>query len=205
MTSTELWARITSSPRPHKVVDFPRSGADGLPLARVAMIVLTQEEQIIASAETERYTKKAIRDLPKSDEVARGYNDIYNNRAAVEILFRSCRHQDEISKSFFPSPDEIQRALTVDEVGTLFRSYLIVQGELGPIPSSVSEEDRDAWVRRLQEAGDRRPLASLSWESLSALAFSMACQIESLSGPKSLPGNSPESGSSTSNEDEDAS
>jgi hypothetical protein len=179
MNPAELWARIVSAPRPSDVVDFPRKGPDGEPLCKVAIMLLSQDEQILASAETERFTKKAIKELPKSDEPARGYHDVYNNRGAVEVLYRAVRVPGELTKPFFPSPDEIQRALTPDEVGTLFRAYLIVQAELGPVISRMDKDETDAWVRKLREAGSRSPLASLSWEALSELVFSLASQTES--------------------------
>lgn len=195
MSPDELWARVCASPRPHKLIDFPRNDADGKTLGTVAIVVLTQEEQMLAAAETERYTKKAIKDLPKADDAKRGYDDCYNNRGAVEILFRACRRPDDPTRGFFPSPDEMQRVLTVDEVGILYRAYFVVQEELGPVVAHLSKEEEDAWIRRLKEAGSRSPLASLSWDAVSLLALSLASRMPEFAMSSDSSGSPPSSGS----------
>ena len=188
MSSAELWIAITQMPRPFRVVDFPRHNEQGEPVARIHVVVLTQEEQITAAAETERFTKRAIKDLPKQDDARRGYNDVYDNQAAVEILFRACKQLEEPSRGFFPSASDIAKHLTPDEIGVLFRSYLMVQDEIGPIGSRLSAEEVEAWIKRLIDAGSKVPLASLSWGAVSDLAFSLAARSESSATDITSPG-----------------
>ena len=72
LNSADLWLQITAMPRPSRVVEFPRKGTDGKTLGELRIQVLTQEEQILCSAEAERYTKRAIKDLPKENEAQIG-------------------------------------------------------------------------------------------------------------------------------------
>lgn len=195
MSDLDIWAQIVAMPRPHRVVDFPRNKDDGTPVARVAVVVLTQEEQILCSVETERFTRKALKEVPKSDEARRGYDDTYNNQGVCELLFRACKKPDELSKPFFPSATAIREHLSPDEVAVLFRSYALVQDEVGPIIARLSDEECEAWVRRLQEAGSHAPLAFLSSGALTALAFSMASRMPRSATPNTSPGSPPDDGS----------
>ena len=192
MQGADIWTTITQMPRAHKLVDFPRKGADGNPVCSIAIMVLTQEDQNTAMSETERYTRRIIKEVPKDGEARRGYEDIYNNRAACEILFRACRRVDDPRSSFFPVPDAIEKHLTPDEVAVLFRAYLEVQAQFGPILSRLSEEEVEGWVKRLREAGNRVPLAFLSLDALSDLAFSLACRIGRSATDTSSPGSPPD-------------
>ena len=188
LSGADLWAQIIAMPRPHRVVDFPRTGDDGEPVARLVMQVLRQEEQITAAVETERFTKKMIKDIPRADEAKRAYDDIYNNQGACEILFLACRQTDNLTRPFFPSSSAIRQSLTPDEVGVLYRSYLVIQDEVGPIVANISDDEREAWIVRLQQGGSRVPLASLSLEALTDLAFSLACRTPISPTDTSSPG-----------------
>lgn len=188
----QLWAAITETPRPSVVVDFPRNGADGKPIGQLRIQVLTQEEQLLCSAEAERFTKKAIKDLPKTDEAQLGYQNVYNNSAAVEVLFHACRRVDDPKEPFFPSREALKKYLTPDEVGILMMHYYTTQSELGPIVAHLSKEEVDAWVEKLAEGGSRYPLDLLSSEALKDLAFSLACRIHNSAMATSSHGSLPE-------------
>lgn len=177
----DLWAQICAIPRPSRVADFPRlDPASGKPVARVRLMVLTQEEQMLCASAAEKITRAMLKDVPKGDDARRGYDDVYNNAAAIEILFRACKKEEDATASFFPTPQAIRQALSIDEVGVLFSEYLMAQTELGPIVSKMSPEEMDAWVERLGEGGAMFPLASLSSEMLTSLAFGLACQLHAL-------------------------
>lgn len=202
LSASELFLELSKPEKPYRVVDFPRKNAEGKPVGQVALRILTQEDQMESAACAERFTVKLIKDRPKSDEARRGYDDIYANAAAVEILSRACRLHDNVDRPLFPSSESIRKNLLPDEVGVLFAMYLEVQSALGPIPSGMSEEEVDAWVDRLVEGGSKIPLALLTSADLMDLTFSLALRlarsrtaIGSASGPL-------ESGSesSTSNE-----
>ncbi len=196
MTPVDVWLAITTMPRPSVVVDFPRKNANGESVGQLRLRVLTQEEQMTCSADAERYTKKAIKEIPKADEAQTGYSNVYNNAAAVEVLYQVCRNKDDVNKPFFPSPEAIRKALTPDEVGVLMMNYYTAQAELGPIVAYMTEPEQDAFVTVLAEGGKRFPLDLLSSEQVKDLAFSLACRIHKFMTASISPG-SPQGEGST--------
>ena len=170
----------------------------------IAIRVLTQEEQMVCAAAAEDFARKTIlRDknaaIPKGDEARQGYDDIYKNAAAIEVLFRACRKVEDHKAPTFPSPNLLRSELSVDEVGVLFDHYLTTQAELGPIVARMSKEEVDAFVERLMASGDRFPLDLLSPGVLKTLLVSMASRLHSLLTASSSPGSQHESDSSTGN------
>lgn len=127
-----------------------------------------------AAAEAEAYTRTKLKgSIPGTNDARRGYDDLYNNAAAVEILFRALRKKDDITSPAFASPKEL-RALSVDEIGALFQEYLITQHQLGPIVTKMTEADLDMWLARLKEGADAIPFARLSLETWIDLTLSLA-------------------------------
>lgn len=178
-----------SGPRPSVVVDIPRKGPDGAPVGQVAIVVLTQEELIAAAAEAERQARKLLRDdLPKREEAHQGYDDVFQNCAAVQILFRACRDADDPKRPAFNTPHEIAAGLTNDEIGVLQHHYLTVQSELGPIVATMTGDELEAWIVALGEGGTAIPLGSLSWGMLTTLVLTMASRLRSLQTASSSAG-----------------
>jgi len=178
VAASSLFLKLTSVTRPHRITEIPRKGPDGKPVGEVALVVLTQEEMNAAAAEAERRTRKLLgADIPKKEEAQAGYADVYNNLAAIEILFRACRDVDDTSKNAFRTPHEIQAGLTSDEVGVMFHAYLTVQQELGPIVATMTDDEVETWITVLAEGGSADPLGLLSWGALTNLARTMACRL----------------------------
>jgi hypothetical protein len=176
--ASELWLAITSLPRPHRVVPFPRTlPQSDEPVGELAIWPLTQEEQMAANAEADRFTKKLLKDPQRKEETNLGYEHTYANEVAVQVLYRACRDAKDIQKPAFPSPTSIRAKLSTDEVGVLFSNYTTVQFEVGPIVASMSSEEREAWILRLEEAGSTFPLDSLSWEEKRVLLPFMASRL----------------------------
>lgn len=178
--SIDYWAKLIALPRPHRVVEFPRKLGNEAPV-ELAMWVLSQEEQMACSASADAVAKKLLKETPKSDERSRGYEDIYQNAAAVEVLFRVCRKKDNLEQPFFPSPDMIRRHLTTDEIALLFTHYLSLQAELGPIVARMEKGEMDDLIAQLVASGSRFPLDSLSPETLKNLAISMVSHLHAYS------------------------
>jgi hypothetical protein len=177
---SELWLALTAIPRPHKLVPFPRAiPGTSTPVGEIAMWPLTQEEQMAANAEADRFTKRLMSDPQKRDEANLGYHHTYTNDVAIQVLHRACRSSEDLDRPAFPSPEQMRRALTTDEVGVLFASYLTVQSEIGPIVAHMTDEEREALILRLHEGGSAFPFDSLSWEQQRDLVLSMASQIAS--------------------------
>jgi hypothetical protein len=196
--SNDLWDRICAMPRPHKVVDFPRKGADGQPVGQIAIWVLTQQEQEACAAEANKKTRELLKD--ESRDKSRGAdtdNDLYRNLAADEVLYRACRTLD-LKDAFFPSASKLREKLSVDEVGVLITHYYSVQSELGPIISSMSKEESEAMLDTLKRTGERYPLDSISREQLTLLLLFSVSRTPSSSTDTSLPGSPRDESSSES-------
>lgn len=193
----DIWGEITAVPRPSREVDFPRKFPDGK-TRRIAIQVLTQEEQMVCAAAAEDFARKTLsRDkgsIPRADEAHQGYDDLYKNAAAIEVLFRACRRAGDLKMPAFPSPAEMRREFSSDEVGVLVSHYHTTQSELGPIVARMSKEEIDSFVDRLMASGDRFPLDLLSAEVLKNLLVSTASRLHSLLTANSSDGSQPESG-----------
>jgi hypothetical protein len=194
----DIWSRIIAMPRPHELVDFPRKNADGTPFSRVAVWVLTQEEQELAEAEAQARVTRLLKDaVPKKGDMARGHDDLYNNCCADMLLFYACRHPDDITRPFFPAPDAV-RKLSVDEISVLCTHYYSVQEKLGPIVNNMTQEETDAFIDRLAKSSDRYPLDGCSPGLLRTLVLSLVSRLTASPTDKSSPGSAPASASASS-------
>ncbi len=178
--ASDLWLALTALPRPHKVVPFPRNlPGTNEPVGELAIWPLSQEEQMAANAEADRWTKKLLRDPQLKDQANLGYHHTYTNEVAVQVLYRACRDPKDIDRPAFPSPAEMRKKLSTDEIGVLFNHYCTVQSEIGPIVAHMTSEEREAWILRLQEGGSAFPFDSLSWEQQRTLVVFMASRLVS--------------------------
>lgn len=224
MSKTEpessLWTRLAAMPRPFRLVDFPRKGEDGEPVARIHMWILSQEECLAAQVAAEKYVRRLFGEdekgapsfgggMPKKDE-ASIFDTLHQNAVAVELLFRACRRVESPDGDahqrpewpFFPSPAEVRKKLTNDEIGVLMREYLQVQADLGPIVSAMTAEEVDGWVERIAKSGTTSPFASLSWDAASELILHMASRLWSFRTATSSSGSPPADGSRNSDDDQ---
>lgn len=205
MAPSELWLALTEMPRPHRVVDFPRADPKtGEPVGQIAIRVLTQEEQMTCSMAADREAKRIMKERPAREELSKGYDDLYNNAAATEILFRACRRPGKLDLPVFPPPSEMRRVLSSDEIGVLMRAYFQVQAELGPIQAGLTDEECEAWISRLEAAADVYPLGLLSLADLDRLLMYSVRQLSSSRTGRSSAGSQPNDTSerSTSSESE---
>ncbi len=192
---SELWAALTSIPRPWQVVDFPR--VDPItkePLGQVAIWVLTQEEQIAASAEADQVAKRVLKDPQRAGEANLGYENIYNNESTVQVLYRACRDIKDVSRPAFPSASMLRKQLSIDEISVLAVLYMQVQASIGPIVSSMTVDEEELWIGRLAQAGNIYPIAALSLREQERLLVSLACRLASSLMVTSSPGSAPSDG-----------
>lgn len=206
----DVWAQITTLPRAHRVVPFPRNDADGLPIGNVAIAVLDGDEVMLANINAEKHAreqyKKIVGELPKNDEVNEAYSKAFNGRATREILFRACKKAHECEPdtrgvclvnhdklaAFFPTLEAIGK-LSTDEQGVMMRHYMQTQAEVGPIVANMSQVEMDAWVEMLGKGGSTAPLALLSLDQASALLMYTASRLCALQTDTSSPGTPHES------------
>lgn len=191
---SDLWSQITTMPRAHRVVDFPKYDKNGSPLGQIAIVVLTGDEVQAASMNAEKFIRKACKDafgeVPKADEMSGSFQSMHNTRATSEILFRSCKKADQCE----PGPDgvcivdhgELERffsiredigKLTTDETAVLMRHYMQTQSTLGPIVKHMSQSEMDEWLEVLARGGRVDPLAFLSLEDVTRLLMYSACRL----------------------------
>lgn len=190
MPAGDLFVALQEMPRPSRVYDFPRKGADGKTIGQFRIWVLTQNEQLQAGIAAERLVRSAF-DVAKREEAGAGYQNAYENAAAVELLFRACRKIDDVAQPLFPSPKDIRAALTVDEVAVLMNSYLETTATLGPILANLSAEDTEAWIDRLVEGGSASPLPFFSPGAVQRLLTSMVGRLRRSSTGTSSSGSPP--------------
>jgi ssRNA-specific RNase YbeY (16S rRNA maturation enzyme) len=173
MPASKLWLKLQELPRPTQVVDFPRMINDE-PVGKIAMRVLTQEEQMICTAAAEEVVRKHMKDARK-DEL--GYERLFTDAVCVEVLYRACRDADDPTNTVFPTPKDIRSALTTEECAKLFEHYITIQLELGPTVATMSDEEMEAWIDRLVEGGSAFPLDLLSSDQRKLLTLYMAYQL----------------------------
>jgi hypothetical protein len=179
----DLFMQIAAMPRPSRLVPFPRKDESGNPLCEVALWVLTQEEMMQSNADTERYVRQTLKDqVAQKTEARKGYEQLFNQRGCVEILWRCCRRPSDITKPFFRTKQDIEKYLTTDECGVLYSAYMRVSADLGPIVSELTEEEMEAWLVNLATGGSAAvPLDSLSWGAQTRLMTFLACRALSSS------------------------
>ena len=179
---SELWMKLQQMPEPAEVVDFPRKGSDGKPLAKVRIRVLPMDVHDQARLRA----REKIRDKPRvhKDDLANGDNivrEVEGDMVARELLWVACQSataiaigDKEVYPQLFPSPEAIGEKLTADELAVLFTQYQMVQQKWGPYERSVTGAELDAWISRLAEGGAAFPLARLNSHQLAQLILCLA-------------------------------
>jgi hypothetical protein len=179
-TGSDIWNLLTQIPRPSRKVELPRKlpGTDES-VGEISIWPLTHSELIESNAAAEQRMRTFFKEENKKDEVNLGYQHSYANELAVQHLWRACRDPNDLLKPAFPSPKAASLQFTGDEIGVLYNHFLTVQAEVGPITSTMSDEEYEAWVNRIAEAGTADPFDSLSWDLQRTLVVSMASQLAS--------------------------
>lgn len=206
----DLWAQLSTMPRAHRVVDFPRYTPEGLAIGKVAIVVLTGDEVESANISAERhireYYKKHLGEVPKTGEMSASFQSVYNTRATREVLFRACKKATDCEpredgvcivdhqkmSPFFPGIAVIGERLTTDEAAVLMNHYLMTQAEVGPIIKIMSTEEMDAWLEVLARGGSTAPLASLSSVDVNRLLMHSASRLYPSRTDTSLSGTPPD-------------
>lgn len=176
ISSEELLNKLLNFKRPYKIVPFPRE-ENGQPIGYIAMTPLSQKEEIECNeyldVELRANLKKKGLDVPKDGEHAESFHNVYTMKQSVEVLFRACRHPDDVNKKLFSTKEQISQYLSKTEIAVLVKQYLMVQHELGPVIAKMSKTELDALIDKL--AGIDNPEAfflitsCLSWEAMNEL------------------------------------
>ncbi len=175
---SELWRALTTLPRPTRTMPLPifKPGTEES-IGEVQVWPLTQEEQMAANAEADKFTKELLKDPQKKDEANLGYHHTYTNEVAIQVLYRACRDKNDEKRPAFPSPTLMRQKFSTDQIGVMFHSFCTIQSELGPIRAHLTQEETEALVVRLAEGGSAFPFDSCSWEQQRTLVRTMASQL----------------------------
>ena len=197
--AAELWAALTSGPRPSKVIDFPRkkggSGPDAdEPIGTMTMVVLTQGETMAANTEAEKEVRKLLREGKEIDYDSEGRRYLLQNASAMEIVWRSLRDAADptLLKPLFMSKESLRKATTPDEIGVLMNQYLMMRLDIGPIIGEMSEDEMEAWLDTMARVGIFDPLGSASQALLIGLVIFSAKRLRALRTANSSAGSQPE-------------
>lgn len=190
---SELWLKLSETPRPSEVVDFPRKDRNGKAIGKVRIQVLPSEEHDGARIRAQNRLKERARqlgfgNLSNDDLNAPGVREVLGDMTAREVLAIACVTEESYSGDdatpfyprMFPDPEAIGRTLSADELSVLFNLFVLTQNKYGPFEGNIDDEEQEAWIKRLEEGGAAYPLASVPWPQLVALTSSLAVKVSSL-------------------------
>lgn len=191
---SELWQKLSERPRPTSApIDFPVKSGTKSP-GQVVLRVLTESETHYCRAAADKVAKGFLGGDAKPGDL--GYDDIYRNEFAVELLMLACRHPQHPEMGIFPSAEAARGKMTEDEIAALVQAYNLFRMDSGPLLSELTVPEMEAWIKVLREGAQRAPLARLSGEALSDLVMYLVSQTGS-SPTGSGSAGSPPAGSST--------
>lgn len=234
--ANELVTLLETLPRPHKIVPYPRKlPGTSQPISHLGIVAAYMTDKIMAQAAAHKYAMGVLADPEKAikegrtklseDEIhSLGYNGIFKNAAALELLQRVCmlarRKRGSDSRDLgaddyelklplepaFASVSWMRKFCTDDEIGVLTATFLRAQSEIGPIVALLSDAECDLWIERLIQGGVALdPLDSLASGALIDLLKRSAFHLRNLRMGRSSSGEPLESGSTESTSSSDPS
>lgn len=161
---SELFRKLTEIPRPTTEIDFPVKGTDGKSIGRCKLWILKESELHVARAQADMAAREIMgQGAPKGTETSWGYEDIYRNELAVQLVTMSCRTAEDPRRPVFWRAKDARQNCTTDELTVLANAYNEFRVQAGPLLTEMSPDDMEAWLKRLQEgAASTSPL--FSWD-----------------------------------------
>jgi hypothetical protein len=171
VTPEDLWLKLSERERPTTEIDFPAKGKDGKPLGRCKIRVLTEAENHLARGQADIAAREIMKNgAPKPGEFSYGYEDIYRNELAVQLVALAFRNVENQKFGLFPSAKDVRNLCTTDELGVMSSAYQQFRVEAGPLLSEMTPDEMEAWLARLQEGGASfGPL--VSWDGVTLRQF----------------------------------
>lgn len=174
--ASELFQKLMETPEPSEIVDYPRKGPDGLPIGKLRIRVLRMEQHDEARIRAHQALKK--RNLTNEDLQGATIKEVLADQCAREVLAMACTGTEPNTQGVyarvFRSAEDVSK-LTADEITVLFTQYQMVQDKYGPYEGNIgSDEELNAWIRRLKEGAAAFPLAQLNSQALAELIMSLA-------------------------------
>ena len=179
---SELWRKLSETPKPSEVIDFPRRDMRGRPIDRIRIQVLTMSEHDEARLRAHNWLKD--RGIPTEEFDGPTIREVYGDAVARELLAMACVTEDPVKGTeersvplygrLFRTGKDLE-ILTADEVLVLFTAYEMAQHKYGPYEGSIrSDDDVNAWTKRLVEGASAFPLAQRNWHQLVELIMSLS-------------------------------
>lgn len=196
---TQLWGALCERPKPSAALDLPIKNYRDQPFDRIRMLVLRNDEKINARVAGLDLTVAKMRERFKDFEAAHVAGntvaeELLQTYSALETLALAVVTVDGVEGKaadgrttmtygrHFRSSTDINRVLHEDEISTLWAQYLSVQRERGPLVTSMTGEEVEAWIAVLKDAADALPLARLTWPALATLCLCLAQRAGSSTG-----------------------
>lgn len=179
-------------PRFSEVVKFPRKTPTGKEVQTVRIQVLPMREHTNAR-KTALKKAESQHKLSREEQETELGRAIVNDLVARELLAVACRSETNHGaedKPFYPvifqSGEQVDDRLSADELAVLFNLYLLVQNKYGPFEKTIqTEEELNAWIKRLVEGAAEHPLGRLSsvhWAELASLLARRAYTLSAILG-----------------------
>lgn len=178
--ASELFLKLLE-PEPSEVIDFPRKGPDGKPIAQIRIRVLGMEFHDQARIKAFKFFKE--KGYSGDDLQNISMREVVGDQIAKELIAMACLTAKEQGLSgndgtpiygrIFRDASEVDK-LRPDELTVLFNAYKLVQDKYGPLEHNT---DVERWVKRLAEGGETLPLLSLDLPELATLASSLAGKV----------------------------
>lgn len=203
IADNELVHMLMAMPRPHSIEPYPRKLPGGVVISHLAIVAAMPDDKMMAIAAAHNYARKLLSDPKKSKEegitklspediASRGYVQLLQNEATIQLLVRMCKkvrrkpgaqgheredyelalNRDGKLQDAFPGPAFMRLHCPDDEIAVLIATYSRVQLKIGPIVSELSEQACDLWLEKLIAGGVASdPLDSLGSDARADLVM----------------------------------
>lgn len=151
-----------------KLIDWPGT------TKKVALKILSQQDQQLAAFETERHFKS------NKIDVSMVTAEEYENEKATQILYRSLKDPEKLGEAIAGTITEFRSLITREEKKLLIDSYLTFESECSPSPDNLSDEEFDRLITDLKKNPAQTLGNITSIHTLRRLLHTTVSQLSSL-------------------------
>ena len=191
----DLFRKLQKAPAPSEVIDFPRADADGKPIGKCRIFVLSMEDHHDARLDAREWVANKLKNSGQDagsmdDNMLR---EVLGDATARFLLQKAVRTENPTEGSestpegpqhayIFMRPEDLDKTLRAPELETLFRAYELIQHKYGPFEGNLQSPDEvTAWVKRLVEGAKGFPSVRCDWLALVDLSKALAQRVYCLS------------------------
>lgn len=191
----DLFRKLQKAPAPSEVIDFPRAGADGKPVGKCRIFVLSMEDHHDARLDARKWVADRLKADGQSADAMDDHllREVIGDATARFLLQKAVRTENPTEGSeatpegpqyayVFMHPEVLDKILRAPELETLFRAYELIQHKYGPFEGNLQSPDEvTAWVKRLTEGAKGFPSVRCDWLALAELSKALAQRVYCLS------------------------